>query len=54
MCILDYLDESLGHGSYLLSNNGYSWSHTRKEDNINPCGYKFAQDDKIEVKLTET
>ena len=25
---------NLGHGSYLISSNAYSWSHSVKEDNI--------------------
>ena len=25
---------TLGHGSYLISGNGYSWSHSKKEDNV--------------------
>lgn len=26
--IYNHIDEQLGHGSYLLSNNGYTWSHS--------------------------
>lgn len=29
----DYNSEE-GHGSYLLSSNGYSWSHSHKAENI--------------------
>lgn len=42
----------MGHGSYLLSNNGYSWSHSRNEDNIHACLFTFKQGNIIEVKLT--
>ena len=48
------LDEVLGHGSYLLSNNGYTWSHSSSEDNIHSCLFTFKQDDVVEVVLEPT
>jgi hypothetical protein len=44
----------MGHGSYLLSNNGYTWSHSRPEDNIHACSFTFKQGNIIEVKVTAT
>lgn len=44
-------DEVLGHGSFLLSNNGYTWSHSASEDNIHSCLFTFKQDDLVEVTL---
>jgi hypothetical protein len=44
-------DEVLGHGSYLLSNNGYTWSHSSSEDNIHACLFTFKQDQIVEVTL---
>ena len=45
-------DESLGHGSFLLSNNGYTWSHSNSEDNIHSCLFTFKQDNTVEVTLS--
>jgi len=47
------LDENMGHGSFLLSNNGYTWSHFYPEDNIRACLFTFKQDEVIKVTLTE-
>ncbi len=47
-------DEQLGHGSYLISNNGYTWSHSSTDDNICPCGYTFKNGQIIDVTLTPT
>jgi len=46
------LDENLGHGSYLLSNNGYTWSHSNSEDNIHSCLFTFKEGSIIEVTLS--
>ena len=47
-------DEQLGHGSYLLSNNGYTWSHSSGDDNIYSCLFTFKSGQIIDVTLTPT
>jgi hypothetical protein len=42
---------NLGHGSYLISCNGYSWSHSKKEDNIVNNTFVFAAGDIITVEF---
>lgn len=42
---------NVGHGSYLISSNGYSWSHLKKEDNIQAKSFKFVKDDIIQIEL---
>lgn len=42
-----YLDEAMGHGSFLLSNNGYTWSHCFPEDNIHASLFTFKQDSTV-------
>ena len=54
MYILINSDENLGHGSFLLSNNGYTWSHAYTEDNIHPCSFTFKNNDIVEVTLEPT
>ena len=46
---------SLGHGSYLLSSNGYTWSHSIQTDNSSFKSFYFTTNDvlKIEVDPTE-
>lgn len=46
-----YLDENMGHGSFLLSNNGYTWSHCFPEDNIHSTLFTFKQDNIVELTL---
>ncbi|KAL4436299.1 hypothetical protein ABPG74_015890 [Tetrahymena malaccensis] len=36
-----------GHGAYLISSNGYSWSHSSKEDNMANKSFVFSNDDII-------
>ena len=41
MYIPRYLDSTTGHGSYLLSTNGYTWSHSEEGDNIKLKAFTF-------------
>ena len=34
-------DSTIGHGSFLLSTNGYTWSHSKAEDNIKLKAFEF-------------
>lgn len=36
---------NIGHGSYLISNNGYSWSHSNKDFNSAYKSFPFAVGD---------
>jgi len=38
---------SIGHGAYMISSNGYSWSHSSKEDNMANKSFLFANEDVI-------
>ena len=44
------LDNNLGHGSYLISSNGYSWSHTEQANNIAVVSFKFKEGDLIQLE----
>lgn len=44
------IDSTIGHGSYLLSTNGYTWSHSRAGDNIKLKAFAF--DTGTNVKVT--
>ena len=39
----------IGHGSYLLSSNGYTWSHSEKTENSVNKGFSFCANDIIEM-----
>jgi len=43
-------DNNLGHGSYLISSNGYSWSHTEQTNNITVVTFKFKEGDLIQLE----
>lgn len=47
------LDSNLGHGSYLVSSNGFTWSHSEKSDNIIDKKFTFSEGDTIELTLKE-
>ena len=38
---------NIGHGSYLISANGYSWSHSLKDFNSTNKSFTFATGDTI-------
>jgi hypothetical protein len=38
---------NIGHGSYLISSNGYTWSHSKKEDNVVHKSFSFITGDVI-------
>ena len=42
---------NLGHGSYLVSSNGYSWSSTKKEDNVAFKNFHFENNDTIYIEF---
>lgn len=42
-------DNNLGHGSYLISSNGYSWSHTEQSNNIAIVNFKFKEGDIVQI-----
>ncbi|KAM3141340.1 hypothetical protein pb186bvf_006458 [Paramecium bursaria] len=42
---------TIGHGSYLVSNNAYSWSHLQKELNSAHKSFEFAANDIIIVEV---
>ena len=42
---------SLGHGSYLISSNGYSWSHSIQGDNSVYKSFQFTTNDVIRMEL---
>lgn len=48
------IDNNLGHGSYLISSNGYSWSHTEQANNIAVVGFKFKEGDIIQIQYDKT
>lgn len=54
MYVVGYTDNNLGHGSYLISSNGYAWSHTDKSHNISVVDFKFKQGDIVEVELSKS
>lgn len=41
----------MGHGSFLLSNNGYTWSHYYPEDNIHSSQFVFKEGNTVELTL---
>lgn len=41
---------NIGHGSYLISSNGYSWSHSTKELNSAFKTFQFAVNDTVYVE----
>lgn len=43
-----------GHGSYLISSNGYSWSHSVKEFNSAFKTFQFAVNDVVYVEYDPT
>lgn len=47
------IDNSLGHGSFLLSNNSYSWSHAFAANNIQNSNFGFAEGHVIKVEVNE-
>ena len=40
---------NIGHGSYLLSSNGYTWSHSDKNYNSVYKGFSYGINDIIEM-----
>lgn len=42
---------NLGHGSYLVSSNGYVWSHSKKEDNVAFKNFHFEKNDTIYIEF---
>ncbi len=52
--INNILDSNLGHGSYLISSNGYSWSHTEQSNNIAVVTFKFKEGDLIQLEYEKT
>lgn len=43
------LDNNLGHGSFLLSNNSYMWSHAFAANNIQNSGFVFVEGNIIKI-----
>ena len=39
------------HGSYLISSNGYSWSHSQTQFNSHQNAYNFLEGDIIKISL---
>ena len=39
------------HGSYLVSTNGYSWSHSQPQFNSHQNGFSFGDGDMIKISL---
>lgn len=42
---------SLGHGSYLISSNGYTWSHSIQADNSSFKSFYFSTNDIVRIEL---
>ena len=42
------------HGSYLVSSNGYSWSHSQPEFNSHQNAYNFLEGDTIKIAQSTT
>lgn len=40
------------HGSYLISSNGYSWSHSQPQFNSHQNAYNFLEGDTIKITLS--
>ncbi len=40
---LKILDEKIGHGSYLLSSNGFVWSHSELDENIKDKSFLLSE-----------
>lgn len=36
------LDDKIGHGSYMISSNGFTWSHTEIHNNIKNVAFNFS------------
>jgi hypothetical protein len=50
MYFLDnFLDNDVGHGSFLLSNNNYSWSHAFKPNNLQTTTFSFAEGNIVKI-----
>jgi hypothetical protein len=45
--------EKIGHGCFLLKDNGQALSHSNKENNAVQTGFKFSEGDVIEVETNE-
>lgn len=43
------LDNNLGHGSFLLSNNSYMWSHAFAANNIQSSGFSFVEGNIVKI-----
>ncbi|KRX08906.1 Concanavalin A-like lectin/glucanases superfamily [Pseudocohnilembus persalinus] len=50
-CDFKFKYQSLGHGSYFVSANGFTWSTSIKEQNAANLGFKFKQNDIILCEL---
>ena len=46
-------DNNIGHGSFLISNNNYSWSHAYADNNLKTTTFGFVQGDIIRLDVTE-
>lgn len=46
------VDNEIGHGSFLLSSNGYSWSHSEKTENVKVVSFKFKEGDLVDIHFT--
>ena len=44
-------DVSIGHGSYLMSSNGYIWSNSNPSDNIKQNGFSFQVGSTVTVEF---
>lgn len=44
-----YVDNNIGHGSFLLSNNSYSWSHSYTADNLQNSKFTFLEGHVIKI-----
>jgi hypothetical protein len=45
---------AIGHGAYMVSANGGSWSHTKAEHNNSVKSFKFIKGDIIQVTVNPT
>ena len=48
-----YTDNNIGHGSFLISNNNYSWSHAYVDNNLKTTTFGFVQGDILRLDVTE-
>lgn len=51
---IEYSDSTIGHGSFLVSTNGYTWSHSRPEDNIKLKAFTFDTGSDIRITFDPT